>query len=361
MKKFLNLVSVVSVSTLFLTGCPGKGGKSADVVVGPAASGVAIGQVTYFANESCSILDNYYTCDQIDIYTNTNMTTPHVNFTSVTEFCAQLNNYQANLSANSRPVAQQTRSRLHSERCASVAPATPIPAVPQTPGLKSFTCQLQAKKGNLVYQGEPVEFNLMPGGKFPIHAAAWGLKKWGIFTTSYLAQIASVKVVYNPGLSASANSMDTIEMSTQGVDRDTSVYIAGYAGAENRIEITPPDVSYGSDRTQIIATCSSSDALARPAVVNTGRYSCVGSETIDGRIRTIKYTNPISDISSLGISISDSAFIMGDAAGQGLVSLTQSQNNIDESTVQLKAALTTPIKISIQKIGYSLKVNCQPK
>lgn len=373
MKKFLNLVSVASLSTLILSGCPGNSGganPTPNGMVGQMGQ-IVTGSYSPIQGESCNITISNYTCSQI--INGVTVVTQPVLHSTLQQLCSNLNNYQLNTGSSQMgqvQVAQQTRSQYYSTYCQNISqtyPGYPGGTGSTTmQGFKSFSCQLQVKKGTAVYPGPAQQFYLPEtGGTNSLFASTLVNKRIArFFQITRMAQLARVNMVYSPALSANSQSLDTITMSVENIDGETSASTTGFAGAENRIEITPSSIYGDSDKTQLIATCVSTDARIQPILPNTGKYRCAGYEIVNGRRTPIDYTNQLSDVMSSGISLSRSAYLAGDSAvqvGQGLVSLTQSGESFDESTVQLKSAIMTPMRMTVDKLGYSLRVSCQPK
>ncbi len=365
MKRSLGLLSVAVISTLTLTGCPGGNGSNSNTPVG-----VANGQINSVPNESCNVQPNYYTCTQT--LNGLALNTASVSFATQQDFCAKINDNYSNTNkdlARGLVVAMQTRQQLYTQRCQNTGG---LPTIPNNPGqttmaLKTFTCQLQVKKGDSVYAGEAQQFSLpATGGRVNLFANAMKTKTTGDifrFTRTYMVRLANVVMEYSPALSANPASMDQIKMSVAGIDGDISASVSGFAGSENKISITPQETD--SDQTEVIATCSSSDAKAMGLVKSTGAYQCIGTERADGRTTAINYVNQVSDVVASGISITNSVFVQGTEGAQlgttGLVTFSQATNRYDDSTVALSSNLSSATSISIEKLSYSLKVKCQPK
>ncbi|MBC7457709.1 MAG: hypothetical protein H7235_05490, partial [Bdellovibrionaceae bacterium] len=153
-------------------------------------------------------------------------------------------------------------------------------------------------------------------------------------------------------------SADQIRMSVAGIDSDISASVTGAANAETRIEIQPKDSEDG--QTTLIASCVSaeSQSLLAPSIPAMS-YQCIGEETADGRTTKINYVNQLSDVATSGISITKAVFVQGHQGSE--VTFTQELPRYDDSTVSLKSKLTAPTSIAVEKLGYSLKVKCQPK
>ncbi len=365
MNKMIQTIALASFSIVAFTGCPGGGGGGGGpVATAPVTAGpTPVGVVNNYNNESCNILVNSYSCSQNSF--NGNLITQQINFSSLSEFCQKIMDYQVNLSQTGIAVAQMTRSDLYRTRCQNI---TPTPTNPQNPqptqpgfpqvGLKNFKCQLQARKGNYTFDSQAIDFSLLnSGGSYYINA--------NYFRFFKRINVAKLLMKYTPAFAGSPTSMDTISMIIENVDGDTSASITGFAGSENRIEMTPDDATFYSDRTQIIASCMSTDGAQAPAApVSSGKYQCSGIESVNGKTTEIKYTNEINDVVNSGISLSQSVFVQGQQAGigsQDLVQLSQTMSDLNESQVVLKSKLLAPVKMMISKIGYSLNVTCSPK
>lgn len=358
MKRSLGTLVIGVISTLTLTGCPGGGGKDASVAV-------ANGQINSFANESCNVAGNNYqvgsyTCTQT--YNGVILNTAVVPFATHQEFCAKINdNYsQTNRDpAQYQLVAQQTRSQMYiNQSCQTVVQPNPTnPTNPSMEGLKSFTCQLQVRKGDAVFQGEAQQAYLYKsGGTLTLFAnSVVNQKFWRYFYYPRIVNIGTVKMKYSPALGT--NLMDQITMSVENVDGDITTSVSGFAGAENRIEITPQDAD--GDQTTLIASCSSSDAVTRPTLAAANLYQCAGTEKTKGKTNNFNYTNQLSDVIASGISITRSVFVQGEDAGS--VTFTQASNSFGDSTISLKSYLGASTSVSISKTGYSLKAKCLAK
>lgn len=361
MKKSLGLLSVAVISTLTLTGCPSGNGSNSNTAVG-----VGNGQINSTADGSCNVQASYYTCTQT--LNGLTLNTASVSFTTNQDFCAKINDNYSNTNkdlARGQIVAPRRRQQLYTERCQNTGGLPTIPGQTNM-ALKTFTCQLQVKKGDAVYAGEAQQFSLpATGGRVNLFANAMKSKTTGgifRFTRTYMVNLANVVMQYSPALSSNPSSMDQIKMSVANIDGDISASVSGFAGADNTLSITPQDAD--SDQTEVIATCSSSDAKAMGLVKSTGAYQCIGTERADGRTTAINYVNQVSDVVASGISITNSVFVQGTegqtAAGGG-VTFSQATKRYDDSTVALSSNLSSATSISIEKLSYSLKVKCQPK
>jgi hypothetical protein len=356
MKKTLGLLSISVLSTALFTGCPGDSGKSASVGVG--------NQVNLFANETCDVQASTYSCSQN--IGGVNYSTPAITFATPQEFCSKITDYNLNRdTVRGQAVAQQTRNSLYQQRCQGVGQTGNIPTT--TMGLKTFECLLQVQKGNNSFIGEAQQFQVPSTGtgNNPITLFANGVRNrkiWGgIINTTQMVRLATVKMEFSPALPAKTNSMDQIRMSVVGVDGDISAKVTGFAGAATRIEVTPQDTDSG--QTALIASCRSLDATIKP-VVTTDKYACVGEERSNGKTIKINYVNQVSDVVNSGISITNSVFVQGADSvtmDAGAVNFSQTTNSFEESTVSLSSSLSAATSIAIEKIGYSLKVNCSPK
>ncbi len=352
MKKALELLTVGMISTL-LMGCPGNSGGGGN------------GNVNQFANESCTVLNNNfdmgsYSCTQL--INGVQRSTQQVSFSTRQDFCYKITNQQFNMDyATGQAIAVNFRAQLSSQQCTAYPtnPTNPTnPTLPGMEGFKTFTCQLYARRGNAVYQGEAQQFYLpRNGGSVTLKANAMQMDKWKWIPYSRVVNLGTLTMRYIPAMGMSTTSMDQIKMSISGID-STSVSVAGFAGAENRIEITPRDEEGGS--TQILASCVSTDAMTRPQIISSDKYQCVGTEQYRGRTRPINYVNLMSDVVSSGISITNTVYVQADGAG-GLVNFSQALNSYDDSSVDVRASMLSPTSVNIEKLGYSLKVKCQPK
>lgn len=354
MKKTLSLLSVSVLSTALFTGCPGGSGKDA------AAVGVGQ-QVNVFANESCNVQANSYACTQT--INGMVLNTASISFANLQEFCAKIvDGYSNRDISQGQQVAQQTRNNLYQTRCQGVGQNNSVPG--STVGLKTFECLLQVQKGNDSFIGEAQQFQLLStGGEIELFANGMRNKKiWGgIINTTRSVRLATVKMKFAPALPAKANSMDQIAMSVVGIDGDISAKVSGFAGAATRIEVTPQDAESG--QTSLIASCRSLDATIKPAVTS-DKYACVGEERSNGKTIKINYVNQVTDIVNSGISITNSVFVQGADSvtmDAGAVNFSQTTNGFEESTVNLVSSLSAATSIAIEKLGYSLKVNCSPK
>lgn len=359
MKKTLSLLSISVLSTALFTGCPGGSGKD--------ASAVAVGntQVNLFANELCDVQANSYSCTQT--INGLVLNTASIPFANHQEFCSKIIDGYSNIDiSRGQPVAQQTRNSLYQQRCQGVGQNNTIPG--SNISLKTFECLLQVRKGNNTFPGEAQQFQLPSTGTGhnPITLFANGMRNrkiWGgLLNTTQMIRLATVKMDYIPALTANPNSMDQIRMSVSNVDGNVSASVTGFAGADTRIEIIPQE-TFESDQTELIASCRSLDAVAKP-VVASDKYHCVGAERTNGKTVQINYVNQISDVVNSGISITNSVFVQGEESATmsaGAVSFTQTPSGIDDSTVNLKSTLSAATSLTIEKLDYSLKVKCSPK
>ncbi len=305
MKRSIGILSVAIISTLSLTGCPSGGGSSNNA---PAV--VANGHISSYPQQPCLGSPNSPPCQ------------------------------------NNGGIPGGIPNQSHG-------------------GLKSFTCQLQVRKGDAVYAGNAQQFYLpVTGGQVNLFANSLKSKtSGGLFriTRTYAIKLANVVVEYIPALTANTASVDQIKMSVADIDGDISSSLTGFAGDQNTISITPQD----EEKTELIATCSSSDAKIMGLIKTSGQYQCVGTEKAEGKTTVINYVNQITDVVSSGISITPNVFVQGAEGKQigmgGAVSFTQSTNRYDDSTVALKSSLSSATAITIEKEKYSLNVKCQPK
>lgn len=358
MKRSLGILSIAVTSMLALTGCPGGGGSSNNNAVGIGGNG----QINSIPNESCNVQASYYTCTQT--LNGLVMNTAAVSFTTQQDFCTKINdNYSMTNKdpARGQIIATQTRQQLYNQRCQGTGGGG-LPTLPggnNQNGMKTFTCQLSVKKGDMIYEGQSQQIMLSQYlRRQTIPAMAIRTTGNGFFRVSRWVSIANLNVEYSPALAGSMSSGDQIKMSVAGIDGDISASVTGAANAETRLEIQPRDSDDG--QTTLIASCVSTDAQATIApAVTASAYQCVGTETADGRTTKINYVNQISDVVTSGISITNAVFVQGDQ-GAG-VTFTQETNRTDVPTVILKSKLTAPTSVSIEKLSYSLKVKCQPK
>ena len=351
MKTTLGILSVAVISTLTLTGCPGSGGSSKSTPVG-----VNPGAVGALNSGSCNIQPNFYTCTQT--LNGVVYTTPSNSYLSQPDLCSKINdNYSfANKDARGQVVAAEWRLDYSRRTCQTVGQPT-YPTQPVA-GMKIFTCQLSAKKGDMTYDGQPQQIQLSPYlNKQSIPAIALRTSGKGLFHISRWVKFAQLNVELFPRLSADINSTDVLKMSIVGIDGEISASVIGATDTENRIEIRPQDPE--GEQTTLIATCSSAGNMAIPPVTATNGYQCVGSETAQGKTTKINFVNQLSDVVESGISITNNVFVQGDQASA--VSFTQASNGHDESVISLKSKLNSATSIAIEKSGYSLKVKCQPK
>ena len=352
MKTKLGVLSVAVISTLTLTACPGSGGSSNSTPVGVNPPG-AVGALNA---GSCNIQSNFYTCTQT--LNGVLYTTPSNSYLSQPDLCAKLNdNYSfANKDARGQVVAAEWRLDYSRRMCQTVGQPT-YPTQPVV-GMKTFTCQLSAKKGDMTYDGQPQQIQLSPYlNKQSIPAVALRTTGRGFFRISRWVKFAQLNVEYFPRLSADINSTDLIKMSVVDIDEDISASVTGVTNAENRIEIRPQDTE--GEQTTLIATCSSAENKAMPPAMAANGYKCVGSETAQGKTTEINFVNQLSDVVESGISITNNVFVQGDQASA--VSFTQTSTVHDDSMINLKSKLNSATSIAIKKSGYSLNVKCQPK
>ena len=341
---------------LALTGCPSGGGSSGN----NNAIGVGNGQINSIPNESCNVQSNYYTCTQT--LNGIVMNTASISYTTQQDFCTKINDNYSTTNKDplrAQVVAIQTRQQLYSQRCQNTGGLPGIPGGVNQNGMKTFTCQLSVKKGNMIYEGQSQQVMLSQYlRRQTIPAMAIRTSGNGFFRVSRWVSIANLNVEYSPALAANTAAADQIKMSVSGIDGDISASVIGSATGETRIEIQPKDSEDG--QTTLIASCVSADAqsLLAPAI-QAMSYQCIGSETADGRTTKINYVNQISDVATSGISITNAVFVQGDQGSA--VTFTQELPRRDDSTVSLKSKLTAATSVSVEKLGYSLKVKCQPK
>lgn len=336
---------------LALTGCPSGGGSSNNTTPG-------VGQLNA---GSCNIQSNYYTCSQT--LNGVAYNTPSISYVSTQDLCAKISDNYSNLNKDNRGqlVASEWRQNYSLTTCRT--PGGGLPGIPggiNQNGMKTFTCQLSVKKGDMIYEGQAQQIMLSQYlRRQTIPAMAMRTSGKGFFRISRWVSIANLNVEYSPGLAGSvASGADQIKMSVSGIDGDISASVIGAANGETRLEIQPRDSEDG--QTTLIASCASNDAQsvlapATPAL----SYQCVGTETADGRTTKINYVNNITDVATSGISITNAVFVQGDQ-GAG-VTFTQELPRHDDSIVSLKSKLTAATSVSVEKLGYSLKVKCQPK
>lgn len=352
MKKSLGMFSVAVISSLMLTGCPSGGSSNNN-----AAVGVGGAQINSFPNESCNVQASYYTCSQT--INGIVLNSASVAFTSQQDFCSKLRDNSSSVNMDptrGQIVAVQTRNQLFNERCQGITPVNPSGA---TSGIKTFNCQLSLKKGDIIVEGQPQQIYLSQYlKKQSLPAIGLLTTRHGIFVTSRWVQVANLNLEYLPAFSANPASIDQLKMSVTNIDGDISASVTGFAGAENKIMITPQDDD--GTQTTLVASCTSADAMAVGMVKSTGLYQCLGDETVNGRKTQITYDpNQVTDVVASGISISNSAFVQGD--GNNAVMLTQSSGRYNDSTLGIKSTLNSPTSISIEKSNYSLNVKCQPR
>lgn len=278
------------------------------------------------------------------------------------------------------PIAQQQFTNL--------PPATTISTATtlgQQYGLKSFTCQLQVRKGQAYYSGSAQQFTVSrTGGRIVLISPTMQNRQvWKVFNVAYMKSLATVVLDYTPALAGNSKATDMAKMSVSNIDGEISAAVSGYAGSELRIELTPQD-SEASDQTELIVSCTgaagqtlanqNSAAGATPPLINQPpvatnteslvptvkeSFACKGTEVINGKTKEINYVNKISDVIESGISVSNSVFIQGEDSS---VVFAQSSSGILSATdVNLKSSLTAQSAISIEKSNYSLKLKCQPK
>jgi hypothetical protein len=356
MKRSLSVLSIAVTSMLALTGCPGGGGSGNN---NNTAIGVGNGQISSVPNESCNVQPNYYTCTQT--LNGLVMNTAAISFTTQQDFCSKINDNFTTTNKDplrGQVIAMQTRQQLSMQRCQNIGG---VPGAPTQPvnGMKTLTCQLSVKKGHMIYEGQPQQIMLSPYlRRQTIPAMAIRTSGNGFFRVSRWVSIARLNIEYSPSLAGTATA-DQIKMSVAGIDGDIAASVVGSVNAETRIEIQPKDSEDG--QTTLIASCVAADATQAVLVPATGAmsYQCIGTETADGRTTKINYVNQISDVVTSGISITNAVFVQGDQASG--VTFAQELPRQDDSVISLKSKLTAATSVSIEKLGYSLKVKCQPK
>lgn len=394
MKKTVQYVSVALASSLFLVGCGGgKGGGG-----GATAVNTGAGRYSVYSNEFCDIQTNYYTCTQT--IGGISYSTLGASFVNQQDFCSKISDNYSSINkdrSQTQLVASNTRARLASERCQQVGglPTVPggtnLPTVPSTDqyGLKSFTCQLQVRKGQAYYAGSAQQFSVArTGGRIVLISPTMQNRQvWKFFNVAYMKSLANVVLDYKPALVGDTKAVDMVKMSVSNIDGEISASVSGYAGSEVRIELMPQDAD-ATDGTQLVVSCTgaagqqtiaNNSALGGPPLINQAavtsasatdlasalkeNFACKGTEVVNGKTKEINYVNKISDVVESGISVSNSVFIQAEgSAQQGAVTFSQSSSGVLSATdVNLKASLTAQSAITIEKANYSLKLKCQAK
>lgn len=347
MKRSLSALTVV-VSMLALTGCPSSGG---------GGSQQQVNQTNVGGSCSISSIDSgTYSCTET--INNVTYNTNSVSYFSRQDLCTKLGDNYSYINKDNTQGQVTVASGYRSSYVASNCQNGTGTGTGTIPGAKTFTCQVQASRGDAVSAGQAQQYNVFPGNNaFLIQAPATIVRQkcgWlGCATVTEVVSLANVKVKYIPGLPGSTGSMDKITMSTQ-VDGNT-IEVSGFAGTETKIESAPQDSD--NNETSLIVTCVSSDANARTSLASSGLYQCKGEERVNGRSKVFNYTNQLADVVNNGISITNSVFVQGSGDE---VSYSQSAGSLD-STVNIKSSLSSKSSVKIDKGNYSLKVECQPK
>lgn len=352
MKRTLGVLSIAVTSVLALTGCPSGGGSSNN-----NNTAVGVGQLNA---GSCNIQSNYYTCSQT--LNGVAYNTPSISYISTQDLCAKINDNYSNVNKDTRGqlVASEWRQQYATTSCQNIGGGN-LPGIPggnQT-GMKTFTCQLSAQTGNMIYDGQPQQIQLSRYlTRQTIPAMAIRTTGNGFWQMQRMVTFAKLNVEYIPTLAANTTSIDQLKMSVSGIDGEISASVMGSASGETRIEIQPKDSEDG--QTILIANCVNTDAqtMIAPAIQPMS-YQCVGSETADGRTTKINYINQIADVATSGISLSKALFVQGDQGAA--VNFIQELPRNNDSVVSLKSKISSATTVSVEKLGYSLKVKCQPK
>lgn len=357
MKSSLGLLTLAVVSTLALTGCPSGSDKSAQPVVQANVYNV-------IPNESCNVPATYpssYTCTQT--VNGIVLNTAAVAYSTIQELCTKLNDYQSNMdpARGGQAVAQQTRNHVYSQRCQGITnPGGPTGPITPIEGFKNFTCQLQTRNGNSVYQGQPEQLILSKNGDIrEIALRAFVSKCNWLGCAQYPRTIGKLKVKFDAALTGSSSAMDKLTLSVENLDQDITTSVSGYAGSETKIEITPEDSE--SDRSTVIVSCRGTDSFVRSQIASNGLFQCKGEERVRGAKKSFNFTNQLSDVINSGISVTNSVFVQGSGDE---VNYSQSLvNGYDDATVNLKSNLSSASSIRIEKLSsnYILKLDCQPK
>jgi hypothetical protein len=368
MKKLLGRVTLAGFSALVLSSCGGGSGSSnqnvgvgngGNTTTGVTAAGITTGTFSNVGGESCVVTFDMYSCSQT--INGQNLGTNNINFTNLNHYCSNLVNSQLNVHMQSgQQIAQSTRQMMFQRYCGQTGINNGggwnngNNGQPQ-PGLKSFSCDIHARKGTLVYQYPRQQFSLLSD-----YAASVDLSivRWHGFFKKDI--IAKVSMDYAPAFTANVNSMDTIRLSAQTGD-GTKATVEGFAGDLNKIEIIPQDTESGE--VELYVSCSSSDAKVKPALTSAQQYACKGKEISAGKTKELNYVNKISDVISSGLSLTSSLYVSADQSASsqaGLINFAQTAGVLD-STVNVKSQLYSRTRTQISRYNYSLDLTCQPK
>lgn len=381
MKK-INVKAALVLSLLAFSACDkGGGGSGNNQVVG--VPGVTARQYSTYAGQNCIInTNNTYQC------TENGQSVGPISYDSLQGFCNIIMNDQSN-----GMVARMTRQAIYQEQCLNqngnnngicgigqvfqnglcvnngnggvVNPGNG--GVINDPNMKTVQCQLSVKRGNTTGDTGLMNVQVIENNKSGVNIFAFTnafvQKKFlGIFNYSSAKfsnseKLAKVKMYYTK----EAGKADMIKLEATGVDKDITASVTGFAGSETKLTIAPE--SEYSDATSLEITCQAQGAQTSDAV-SYKAYRCKGEEK-DGTVVTkIDYASAYNDdIMNQSYNITKSVKLHTEGSlgtDAGTATYEQAGKYKSDSTISTKANITTPSAIKINRLNYSLNVECKP-
>ncbi len=137
-------------------------------------------------------------------------------------------------------------------------------------------------------------------------------------------------------------------VSTAGV-----VWRAWRMSLKVRIEITADN----EQDTTLIVSCAGQDQFNAGAAMNGSNIRCSMNENDNGKVTSMKFVNPVSDLANLGISPSKTSNLALEGDGQNVLQTSVTPATAYES-YKVVTGLVSPSTVKIKAPGYSLDSTC---